>query len=124
MIPCAGQGALGIEVRSESAELIALLKAMTDEPTWLATQAERAVSRALGGSCSMPLAAHAQWLDGDLVLDAALGDGERAERPLLKTRVRAAVRSTDEAKALGEQAADALRERGAADYLPPPAPAC
>ncbi|MBV8500554.1 MAG: hydroxymethylbilane synthase [Paucibacter sp.] len=118
MIPCAGQGALGIEVRSDDAELVALLNAMTHEPTWLATQAERAVSRALGGSCSMPLAAHAQWVDGDLVLDAALGDGENAGRALLRTRVRAAVRSTAQALALGEQAAAALHERGAAGYLP------
>jgi len=118
MIPCAGQGALGIEVRSDSHELIALLNAMTHEPTWLATQAERAVSRALGGSCSMPLAAHAQWIDGDLVLDAALGDGERTERALLKVRVKFAVRSTEQARALGEQAAQALRELGAAGYLP------
>ena len=118
MIPCAGQGALGIEVRSDSHELIALLNAMTHEPTWLATQAERAVSRALGGSCSMPLAAHAQWIDGDLVLDAALGDGERTERALLKVRVQFAVRSTEQARALGEQAAQALRDLGAAEYLP------
>lgn len=118
MIPCAGQGALGIEVRSDSHELIALLNALTHEPTWLATQAERAVSRALGGSCSMPLAAHAQWIDGDLVLDAALGDGERTERALLKVRVKFAVRSTEQARALGEQAAQALRELGAAGYLP------
>ncbi len=118
MIPCAGQGALGIEVRSDSHELIALLNAMTHEPTWLATQAERAVSRALGGSCSMPLAAHAQWIDGDLVLDAALGDGERTERALLKVRVQFAVRSTEQARSLGEQAAQALRDQGAASYLP------
>ena len=118
MIPCAGQGALGIEVRSDSIELIELLNAMTHEPTWLATQAERAVSRALGGSCSMPLAAHAQWMDGDLVLDAALGDGERTERALLKVRVQFAVRSTEQARALGEQAAQALRDQGAASYLP------
>ena len=59
MTPSAGQGALAIEVRVESHELRERLSTLTHRPTWLATQAERAVSRALGGSCSMPLAAHA-----------------------------------------------------------------
>ncbi|HEX7384876.1 MAG TPA: hydroxymethylbilane synthase, partial [Burkholderiaceae bacterium] len=61
MIPCAGQGALGIEVRSDALALRERLAALTHAPTWLAVQAERAVSRALGGRCSMPLAAHAVW---------------------------------------------------------------
>ena len=50
MLPAAGQGALGLEIRADQAALKALLQAMIHVPTWLATQAERAVSRALGGS--------------------------------------------------------------------------
>jgi len=61
MLPCAGQGALAIEARADDAALIARLEALTDRATRLAVVAERAVSRALGGSCSMPLAAHAAW---------------------------------------------------------------
>ena len=118
MLPCAGQGALGIEVRSADTALIKRLSALTHEPTWLATQAERAVSRALGGSCSMPLAAHARWQEGVLVLEAALGDGERTERPLLKASVRGLPLDTDDARQLGAQVAQTLRDRGAADYLP------
>ena len=57
MLPAAGQGALGIEVRAERADLIAALAALAHPPTWLAVTAERTVSRAMGGSCSMPLAA-------------------------------------------------------------------
>ncbi|HEY4082732.1 MAG TPA: hydroxymethylbilane synthase [Burkholderiaceae bacterium] len=119
MIPCAGQGALGIEVRSDATELKALLAEFTHQHTWLATQAERAVSRALGGSCSMPLAAHAQWSGDELVLEVALGDGERTERELLRARVSAPVERTDQARNLGEQAALALRNLGAEGYLPP-----
>ena len=118
MLPCAGQGALGIEVRSSDAALMKQLGALTHEPTWLATQAERAVSRALGGSCSMPLAAHAYWDAGVLILDAVLGDGERTERPLLKARVSRLVLNTDDARMLGAKAAQALRDQGAGDYLP------
>ena len=121
MIPAAGQGALGIEVREDAAALRATLAATIDEPTWLATHAERAVSRALGGSCSMPLAAHATWQDGTLTLHAALGDGEQPTRPLLRTSVQGHPGDPDAARTLGEQAAAQLREAGAAGYLHTPA---
>jgi hydroxymethylbilane synthase len=119
MIPCAGQGALGLEVRSDALALKAALTTLTHQPTWLATQAERAVSRNLGGSCSMPLAAHAQWVGEQLHLAVALGHAEAPERPLLKAQLTAAVASEAQARALGQQAAQALRDLGAADYLPP-----
>ena len=57
MLPAAGQGALGLEVRADRHELIQALADLADMPTWLAVTAERTVSRAMGGSCSMPLAA-------------------------------------------------------------------
>ncbi|MBS0304153.1 MAG: hydroxymethylbilane synthase [Proteobacteria bacterium] len=117
MTPAAGQGALALEVRSDAAELLALLASTNHGPTALATQAERAVSRALGGSCSMPLAAHAVWQGERLVLDAALGHAEEPKRPLLRTRVDAAVCSEAAARALGVQAAAHLREAGAGEYL-------
>ncbi len=118
MIPCAGQGALGIELRADAAELNAQLATLIDRPTWLATQTERAVSRSLGGSCSMPLAAHARWQGEQLHVSVALGHAESPERPLLKAQLQAVVRSDAEAVALGQQAAQALRDLGAADYLP------
>jgi hydroxymethylbilane synthase len=117
MIPAAGQGALGIEVREDATALRATLARTIDAPTWLATHAERAVSRALGGSCSMPLAAHATWSDGTLTLVAALGDGEQPTRPLLRTQASGQPVDEASARALGEQAAAALRAAGAAGYL-------
>jgi len=117
MLPCAGQGALGIELRADATALIGQLDTLTDRPTWFAVQAERAVSRALGGSCSMPLAAHARWVGGDLHLQVALGDGQQPLRPLLRSAASAAVTTDAQARALGESAADALREAGAASYL-------
>ena len=115
MIPSAGQGALGIEVRSDdsSRELRAGLAALTHRPTWLAVQAERAVSRGLGGSCSMPLAAHAVWVGDALRLDAALGDAAAPAAPLLRVRLEAPVADDDAARALGARAAERLREQGA-----------
>ncbi|WP_077036333.1 hydroxymethylbilane synthase [Pelomonas sp. KK5] len=117
MIPCAGQGALGIEIRSDAAALRDTLAALIDRPTWLATQAERAVSRTLGGSCSMPLAAHAVWQGDELQLSAALGHAEDATLPLLHARLGAPVTTDEQARQLGEQAAQALRGQGAERYL-------
>jgi hydroxymethylbilane synthase len=120
MIPAAGQGALGIEVREDNEALRAQLAALVHRPTWLAAHAERAVSRALGGSCSMPLAAYATLDDqGMMQLRAALGDGQSPQRPLLKVELQAKVVDEAAARALGEQAAQALRQQGAGDYLPP-----
>ena len=66
MLPAAGQGALGIEVRSSRADVIEALQSLVHAPTLLAVSAERAVSRVMGGSCSMPLAAFATLRDSVL----------------------------------------------------------
>ncbi len=118
MIPAAGQGALGIEVREDAQALRSLLAQTIHQPTFLAAHAERAVSRELGGSCSMPLAAHGVWQGDRLVLSAALGDADEPTRPLLRVQAGAAVASEAEARALGAQAVAQLRAAGAADYLP------
>jgi hydroxymethylbilane synthase len=120
MLPCAGQGALGIEIRSDATALRERLAALTHRPTWLAVAAERAVSRGLGGSCSVPLAAHARWLDGRLELHAALGHAQQPLAPLLRAAVSAPVDSDAQAQALGEQVVVALRAQGAAAYLAAP----
>jgi len=117
MLPAAGQGALGIEVRETATALRSTLATLTDRQAWLAAHAERAVSRALGGSCSMPLAAHAVWRGGELHLDAALGNAEQPSLPLLRAQVSATPDDADAASRMGVQAAARLRERGAASYL-------
>ena len=121
MLPAAGQGALGLEIRADQAALKDLLQAMIHVPTWLATQAERAVSRALGGSCSVPLAAHAVWTDETtLQLSALMGDPRDAQRPLLRAHgsLQLALLSADAdttrlAQKLGEDLAQTLRDQGA-----------
>jgi hydroxymethylbilane synthase len=118
MIPAAGQGALGIEIRSDNAQLRALLEQTIHRPTFLSAHAERAVSRSLGGSCSMPLAAHAVWQGDSLRIDAALGDAQDPKKPLLQVRLAAPVTDEASARALGHAAAAKLRELGASGYLP------
>lgn len=120
MLPAAGQGALGIEVREDALALRAALGTLSHTPTWLATHAERAVSRALGGSCSMPLAAYADWpadTPGTLRLRAALGHPGDLAAPLLRVTRTASVADVAAAQALGEQAARALQQQGGAAYL-------
>ena len=118
MIPAAGQGALGIEITSNLTQLGAHLAELMHAPTWLAVHAERQVSRALGGSCSMPLAAHARWADDGLLhLEAALGDASQPQRPLLRASGSGRPQTEAEARALGQQVADALLGLGGRAYL-------
>ncbi len=116
MLPSAGQGALGIEIRAHDHELAQLLAPLDHAPTRRATLAERAVSRALGGSCSMPLAAHAWWDDaGVMRLQARLGHPERPG--LLQATVQGRPTSDLEADALGQSVAQGLKDQGAGEWL-------
>ena len=135
MIPAAGQGALGLEIRSGNAELRKSLISLIDADAWLAVHAERAVARVLGGSCSMPLAAFAtRGDDGRFTLRAALGDAavgaalevaighegpQVAARPLLKASETAALADVAAAEAMGARVAAALLATGGQAYLPP-----
>ncbi len=112
MLPAAGQGALGIEVRADRADLINALAPLAHLPSWLRVTAERAVSRAMGGSCSMPLAAHATLVGDQLHIDAAWGDLERPA-PLVRASSAGPVNTLAQADALGEAVAAALQANGA-----------
>lgn len=113
MLPAAGQGALGIEICSDRADLRALLAPLADAPSWRRVAAERAVSRAMGGSCSMPLAAHAV-LHGDVLdLHAAWGNPDNTQAPLVRAHSQGEVATLEDAEALGLSAARQLRAQGA-----------
>jgi hydroxymethylbilane synthase len=79
MTPAAGQGAIGIEICAKRPDLTHILSSLNHLPTAVQVYAERGVSRTMGGSCSMPLAAHATLEMDVLSIHAAWGD------PLLKT---------------------------------------
>jgi hydroxymethylbilane synthase len=108
MLPAAGQGALGIEIRSDRADVRAALAPLVHQGTWLRVAAERAVSRAMGGSCSMPLAAYATLEGGYLNIQAAWGDPD-GRVPLVRAQAAAAAAELDAADALGLQVAGRLR---------------
>jgi hydroxymethylbilane synthase len=112
MLPAAGQGALGIEVRAGRSDLIEALAPLAHRPTWLRVAAERAVSRCMGGSCSMPLAAHARLDGAQLHIAAAWGDPE-LRTPLVRASASGSATTLAQADALGQAVAAQLRERGA-----------
>jgi hydroxymethylbilane synthase len=108
MLPAAGQGALGIEVRTGRDDVRTSLQHLAHQSTWLAVSAERAVSRVMGGSCSMPLAAYATLEGVQLTIRAAWGDAE-GRHPLVTAQTQGPVLSLADASALGEQVAQALQ---------------
>jgi hydroxymethylbilane synthase len=112
MLPAAGQGALGIEICSDRPDLRALLAPLADSVSWQRVAAERAVSRAMGGSCSMPLAAHATIEAGVLKLQAAWGDPDGAAT-LVTAAEDVPAQDLAGAEALGLRVAQALQRNGA-----------
>ena len=123
MLPAAGQGALGIEIKADRADLVAALAPLAYLPTWMAVSAERAVSRAMGGSCSMPLAAHAVWDGAQLRLNAAWGEPEEDKTSaanetseLVTASSSHAAADIDAATAMGEEVAAKLLANGARKY--------
>jgi hydroxymethylbilane synthase len=112
MLPSAGQGALGIEVPAGRPDLLEALAPLAHQATWLAVTAERAVSRAMGGSCSMPLAAFATFSGEHLQLRAAWGDPDSVA-PLVRAQSAAAASDLAQADALGVDVAARLRAAGA-----------
>lgn len=113
MLPAAGQGALGIEIPEARQDVLKALSTLAHQGTWLCVTAERAVSRAMGGSCSMPLAAYATLEGGALRLRAAWGDPD-GRIPLVSAQGAAVVADLAAADALGQQVAAQLREGVAA----------
>jgi hydroxymethylbilane synthase len=113
MLPAAGQGALGIEIRTARDDVRHILASLADHTTWLAVAAERAVSRAMGGSCSMPLAAHAVLHGPVLDLHAAWGNPEDLHAPLIRAHSQGDISTLEEAEELGLSAAKQLRAQGA-----------
>jgi hydroxymethylbilane synthase len=111
-LPAVGQGALGIECRADRRDLSDLLTPLVHQPTQQCAIAERAFSRALSGSCNVPLAGFAEISDGQMRLRGLVGapDGTQVVRGETTGPVA-------EAEALGLVLAADLKQRGAADIL-------
>jgi hydroxymethylbilane synthase len=66
MLPCAGQAAIGIEIRANDTSMNALCAKLTDEATFACATAERAFLRGMGGGCLSPVAAYASQKEGEI----------------------------------------------------------
>jgi hydroxymethylbilane synthase len=113
LTPAPGQGALGLETRSNDAATREAVRVLNCALTEFATQAERHVLAALGGGCQLPLGAYCHLVDEVWHLHAQVTalDGEQSAHILIK----APQGST--AEALGQQGAEALKARGALAML-------
>jgi hydroxymethylbilane synthase len=111
-LPAVGQGALGIECRSDRTDVIELIRPLDHAATAAAVRAERAVSRALGASCTVPLAAYAETSGSRMHLRGYVGapDGTRSARAEAEGHI-------DDAESLGAAVAEDLRKAGAAEIL-------
>ena len=112
MLPAVGQGAIGVEIRADDSAAMNVVTKLDHELTRVACTAERALLRALGGGCQLPIAAHAEVLDYNLRLDGLVAshDGKRIVRDHIAG-------SSKEAEKLGGDLANRLLEQGAKELL-------
>jgi hydroxymethylbilane synthase len=113
--PAAGQGALGIETLSQHPHIKRWLAPLNDMPTLYAVSAERMVSRQLGGSCEVPLAAHAIWDKEHMQIQSFVASTDGKAIYLAKGNAK--VSSVEEAEALGLAVAKDLLAQGAAELI-------
>ena len=111
-LPAVGQGALGIECRTDRTDVIAMLQPLHDENTAACVRAERAMSLRLNGSCQVPLGGFAEIQNGRLRMRGfvASPDGQR----LLRAE---ALGEINRPEALGNEIADSLLSQGAGEIL-------
>jgi hydroxymethylbilane synthase len=114
--PAAGQGALGIETLTAHPHIKDWLAPLNDLPTLLAVSAERMVSRQLGGSCEVPLAAHATWDQNQLQIRSFVASTDG--KAICLASGKGVVQSIADAEALGLAVAKDLLAQGAADLIP------
>ena len=112
-LPAAGQGALGIEIAAHRTDLVPVLLPLNDARTAACVTAERALARALGGSCQVPLAAYCTADDaGILSLDGLVARPDGSE--VLTARADAPAEYAD---ALGCAVAKKLADAGAREIV-------
>ena len=111
-LPAGGQGAVGIECRTEDTELHALLAPLNDADSGVRVRAERALNHRLNGGCQVPIACYAVLEDQQIWLRGMVGqpDGTR----LITAEARGPL---NDPEALGVQVAEDLLAQGAQEIL-------
>jgi hydroxymethylbilane synthase len=116
-LPAAGQGALGIECRTDRPDLIAALGQLGDTASYLATTAERGFARSLFGGCQTPMGAYAEWLGDSLWLRGMVASMDGKE--IMRGESAKDVVDAEGARTLGEALANDFLARGAARLVSP-----
>ena len=112
-LPAAGQGALGIEIAAHRADLVDVLLPLNHAKTAACVTAERALARALGGSCQVPLAAYCTADDaGILTLNGLVAHSDGSV--VLTAQAQAPAQYAD---ALGRAVAKKLADDGANEII-------
>jgi hydroxymethylbilane synthase len=102
MLPCVGQGAIGIETRADDERILKIVERLNHFNTFHAVSAERAFLRGMGGGCQSPVGAYAEISGDQISLKAISFRDEMVKRGEAK-------RPIAEAAALGEQIAEMLK---------------
>ena len=111
-LPAAGQGAVGIECRTDDAQVQALLAPLADAETTYCVLAERAMNNHLQGGCQVPIGGYAVLQQGQLYLRALVGDIDGSH--IIRAEGKSAV---ENAEVLGVQIAEQLLAQGADKIL-------
>jgi len=111
-LPAVGQGALGIEIRSDDSEIADLVSLVNHEATWQSVLAERKFLRALGGGCQAPIAALGTVSSNTLRLEGMVAD----------TKSKCILRNQEEGEAgnpeqVGIRLAQKMMNMGASEYI-------
>ena len=112
-LPAPGQGALAVQCRQDASEVIALLSVLNEPPVQQATQAERAMSRCLGGSCQVAIGAYAIPVTDGIALSGMVGNATTGQI------LRADCCHASDPITLGQEVARQLLNQGAASFLKP-----
>jgi hydroxymethylbilane synthase len=102
MLPCVGQGAIGVEIRAHDERIVKICERLNHFNTFQATTAERTFLRAMGGGCQSPVAAYAEVIGDKISMRAVSFHNETAKYSEGK-------RPVTEAALLGEQIAADLK---------------
>ncbi len=111
-LPAIGQGAIGIECRSDDEPVQSLIAPLADRDTTLRVQAERAMNERLEGGCQVPIAGYAVLEGDELWLRGLVGDPDGSR--VLRAEIRGPASNAIE---LGYRLAEQLLEQGAGEIL-------
>ncbi|MTJ00825.1 hydroxymethylbilane synthase [Idiomarina piscisalsi] len=111
-LPANGQGALGIECRSDDDAMKQLLQPLQCQETRIRVLAERAMNRRLEGGCQVPIGAYAELKGDSVYLRGLVGDPDGQQ--VLRDEIEG---PASEAEALGTELAERLLAKGAGDIL-------